>query len=337
MAKVKIVHASGSETGGIRGTAGDQTGKEVCTRTWYSRSEGWVTLRCTVPGMAEHIAYAGEVIAGDDDVGYDQHENQTLYNLLKANGFNIKNINKKVETDCARLVRVCVQYACIMMGLDITIPDFYTATLANALVKTGLFERLTASKYNDRDDYLSRGMIQVTKVKGHTWIIISNGSKANVEPKPEKVYSLGDRILRNGCEGQDVKTLQSWLIQLGYSCGKWGADGDFGDSTEAAVEKFQREHGCSADGEVGPETIAALEKALADTDDADATRVKIVGGQCYVRTEPNTSASAKKLGVAKENTVHPYLGQKSENGWLKIRYRNQDAWVSGKYGQLVKA
>lgn len=335
MASVKIVHASGSETGGIRGTAGDQTGKEVCTRKWYKHSKGWVTLRCTVPGMAEHIAYAGEVLAANPNVGYDQSQNQTLWNLLKANGFDIKNINKKVETDCARLVRVCVQYAAIKMGLDITIPDFYTATLANALVKTGLFEKLTASKYNDRDDYLNRGMIQVTKVKGHTWIICTNGSKAEKEPEPEKVYSLGGRILRNGCEGQDVKTLQSWLIQLGYSCGKWGASGDFDDSTELAVEKFQREHGCSVDGEVGPETIGALEKALADADEAKAKRVKIVGGQCYVRTKPNTSASAKKLGVAKENTVHPYLGQKSENGWLKIRIRNQDGWVSGKYGQLI--
>lgn len=37
----QIVHASISETGGITGKAGDQTGKEICTRTFYNYSKGW--------------------------------------------------------------------------------------------------------------------------------------------------------------------------------------------------------------------------------------------------------------------------------------------------------
>ena len=36
-----IVHASISENGGIYGKAGDQTGKEICTRTYYRPSGGW--------------------------------------------------------------------------------------------------------------------------------------------------------------------------------------------------------------------------------------------------------------------------------------------------------
>ena len=74
---------------------------------------------------------------------------------------------------------------------------------------------------------------------------------------------LGDRVLKNGMEGDDVKELQADLIRLGGDCGKWGADGDFGDATELAVKAFQRAHGLDADGEVGPKTVAALEKALA--------------------------------------------------------------------------
>ena len=42
-------------------------------------------------------------------------------------------------------------------------------------------------------------------------------------------------------EGNDVKELQSLLIQAGYSCGSYGADGDFGDATENAVRELQKD------------------------------------------------------------------------------------------------
>lgn len=252
MSTIRIAHASGSEKGTIRGTAGDQTGKEVCIRSWYPHSKGWVTLRCTVPGMADHIAYAGEVIAKDSNVGYDQYQNQTLWNLLKENGFDIKNIDTDVETDCARLMRVCIQYAAMQMGLNVTIPDFYTASMASVLVKTGLFEKLTAAKYNIQDSFLKRGDIQVTKTKGHTWVILDNGDKITTV----KVYALGDRLLEKGCKGNDVEALQTRLNTLKFDCGK--VDGEFGTKTEKAVEAFQKAAGINVDGQFGKESFKAL-------------------------------------------------------------------------------
>lgn len=329
---VKIGHASGSENGTIKGKAGDQTGKEVFTRGWYKHSKGWVTLRCTVPGMAEYIAEGMEKACKNDDIGYNQYENGTLWNDVKNYGFDPSKTTKKVNTDCARLVRVCVQYACVKMGLDITIPDFYTATLANVLVKTGLFEKLTDSKYNTQDAFLTRGMIQVTKTKGHTFIILENGSKSGAAVTPEKVYNLGDRTLRNGSEGADVKELQSLLIQFGYDLGKWGADGDFGDATEAAVRKFQKAKKLSVDGIVGKNTIAAL--MAVDNEDAETNvrYVKISGGKCYVRTEPNTEGEI--IGTAYSGEKLKYNGQ-TINGWPSVKFKGKDGFVSGKYGKLI--
>lgn len=145
---------------------------------------------------------------------------------------------------------------------------------------------------------------------------------------------LGDRLLLNGMEGDDVKELQSALISLGYSCGKWGADGDFGDATEIAVEAFQKAHGCGVDGEYGPETHAAMVKALAELDKpVELPRyIKIVGGDCWARESYNTSGA--KLGVAKDGDRYEYGGVTAENGWHLINYKNQNAWVSGKYGKL---
>ncbi len=326
---VKVGSARIDERGRISGgKAGDQTGNEVSTQSWYPHSKGWRTFRARDPAKAEKIAECMEWACASPLVGYDQNQNTTLFTALKAIGFKLKELAKKVETDCARLVRVCATYA------GATVKDFSTATEAAALLASGEFVELKGDKYNKRSDYLCRGDIQVTKTKGHTIVILSNGSKAegwgNIAPPV--VYSLGDRILRNGMEGDDVKELQTQLIQLGYSCGSYGVDGEFGDATELAVQKFQQENGCEVDGEVGPETIAALEKALGD-DDVDGYTVTIMGGDCFVRSAPNTSGSI--YGVAREGEVYPYGGQRSADGWLLIEYKSLKAWVSGKYGRLA--
>ena len=68
--------------------------------------------------------------------------------------------------------------------------------------------------------------------------------------------------LRYGSEGSAVKELQTNLIKLKYSCGEAGADGDFGNGTEAAVRTFQKDHNLVVDGIVGTATKEAIQKAL---------------------------------------------------------------------------
>lgn len=147
---------------------------------------------------------------------------------------------------------------------------------------------------------------------------------------------LGDRLLKNGMEGPDVRQLQADLIRLDYDCGRWGADGDFGDATELAVKAFQRDNRLDADGQCGPKTCAALEKALAKLETRpDAPRlVVIVGGNCYVRDAPNTSG--RILGVAHAGERLSWLGQiDEETRWFKVDYEGFGGWVSGKYGKLI--
>lgn len=67
-------------------------------------------------------------------------------------------------------------------------------------------------------------------------------------------------VLRNGSRGPYVTYVQTKLIQMGYDCGKTGADGIFGDKTSAAVKQFQKDNGLTADGVVGPATYAALDE-----------------------------------------------------------------------------
>ena len=160
-------------------------------------------------------------------------------------------------------------------------------------------------------------------------ITYDDGAKP-VNPEPE-----GDRELRNGDVGADVKELQESLIKLGFDCGSWGADGEFGDCTELALEAFQRANGLKETGVYDAATREALEKALDEHDRpvAQPRWVEIVGGNCYVRTAPNTDG--KKLGVAHKGETYAYQGQTSDNGWNLIDFKNQNGWVSGKYSKLV--
>ena len=309
-------------------TPGDQNGgREVSTEKYYVHSKGWYVLRAKDPEKREKIAVAMERACANNDIGYDQSTRLTLFNNVKAAGFDPAKTTKKVNTDCSALVRVCVHYA------GIEVENFITSNEVSKLMATGAFEKFTDDAHCKSSDHLLRGDILDTRTKGHTVVVLSNGAKSS-EEIVSIAYKLGDRILRNGMDGEDVKELQTMLITLDYDCGVWGADGEFGDATEQAVERFQTAHGCAVDGEVGPETLAALEKAMeaAEAPVADARYVKIVNGNCYVRTAPNTDG--KKLGVAHRGDILDYQGVQSADGWHLVEYNGQNGWVSGKYSEL---
>ena len=146
--------------------------------------------------------------------------------------------------------------------------------------------------------------------------------------------TLGSRVLKNGCEGNDVKEMQSGLIRLGYDLGRWGADGDFGDQTEMAVKQFQSDHGLTVNGMFDEKCVAALDAALVaiSLPVEDPQSVVIEGGDCYIRSEAGTNG--KILGVAKRGSVHAYAGETSQTGWICIKHGGGIGWVSGKYGRL---
>ena len=70
-------------------------------------------------------------------------------------------------------------------------------------------------------------------------------------------------VLRQGMRGERIGELQMKLADLGYTDthgNRLGVDNDFGPSTKAAVEAFQRDHNLKADGIAGSDTFKALEE-----------------------------------------------------------------------------
>ena len=92
------------------------------------------------------------------------------------------------------------------------------------------------------------------------------------KPSPVTIESIlsGKQTIRKGQKGQVVEEIQRMLLFLGYDLGETGKKGagidrDFGDTTEKAVEKFQKDNKLKdTSGVVGKETLTLLIKQFED-------------------------------------------------------------------------
>ena len=203
---ILIGHASIDENGNAKGgAAGDQTGKEVCTRTWYSKPWGFV-LRCKDSAKAEKMAVACEKGCANDKIGYDQNQRNTLNTQAKAVGYDLAKITVACETDCSAFMTVCTQAAGINVPYNGTNAPT-TSTMKTAFTQTGEFEVLTDSKYLTNDTYLKRGDILV-KSGSHTVMALQNGSGVNVS---NTTTNTSTSTQSNITYGMDVSSYQGTI------------------------------------------------------------------------------------------------------------------------------
>ena len=121
-------------------------------------------------------------------------------------------------------------------------------TKLEVLGKSGSWYKVTYGKYTG---YVYKTYVSVTKTA-------SSSSSSSSATRLEK-----------GSTGSAVKDLQTKLKKLGYYDAY--VDGDYGDTTVAAVKAFQKKYNLTADGIAGKETLKKLdsvyENANSDKDD----------------------------------------------------------------------
>ena len=241
-----IVHASIDENKNIKGgQAGDQTGREVCTRDWYLKNWQYVIRPKSEKVAAKAVSYA-LAIAMNPNVGYNQAKRNTLYKELKEHGFNVSEIGR-CETDCSAFMTACYIAAGIR-GLEYDVNAPTTSTMVKAFRSTGQFEILSSAEYLRIDAKLKPGDVLVQP--GHHTVMITEVSAPYKEPS---------FVLSKGAKGNSVKWIQWQLVRLGFL--EWKeVDGEFGKKTHRAVCNFQSAKKLLVDGEVGKNTIAALKK-----------------------------------------------------------------------------
>lgn len=170
---ILIGHSSIDERGKIAGgKIGDQTGREVCTRTWYNG--GWnVLLRPKTTTLAEKSAKFVEDICGNPGVGYDQYNRNSLYKESVAVNFDGTKV-APCESDCSVLMHV----SAIAGGAKIAYGSngATTRTMRTVFGNSGEYEVITDRKYLTSDKYLKRGDILV-KEGSHTVMALENGSE----------------------------------------------------------------------------------------------------------------------------------------------------------------
>lgn len=205
---VKIGHASLGEGGMVKGgMAGDQTGGEVCIKKWYSKP--WrVMLRPKREDIAEKSAAACEAGCANPNIGYDQNQRNTAHTQAQRVGYDLSKISVPCETDCSAFMTLCALAAGVK-NLEYTSNAPTTTTMANAFIKTGLYEMYTDEKFLKSDKYLKRGDILVTPGK-HTVMVLENG--AGLEKKTASQIA-SEVVAGKWSKGGERKAL---LLAAGY-------------------------------------------------------------------------------------------------------------------------
>lgn len=151
--------------------------------------------------------------------------------------------------------------------------------------------------------------------------------------------------LKKGMYGEDVRELQEALLTLGYSLGKYGADGDFGAATLAALNAFQKNEGLLETGIANDETWRRIDALLegesdTDTDSAPETEEPVIAEQ--EGTEYITVASGAWNLRTGPSTAYPSAGivrggdrlQKVDlDGWIPVKVNGEVLYLGPKGAQ----
>ena len=241
---MRIGHASIDENKNIKnGKAGDQTGKEVCIRTYYDKNWDFV-LRPKSPEMAEKAAKACEALCANNHIGYDQNERNNIIKDLEALNWNYNAITKDTECDCSSLMTACALCAGAKINYKGNAP--HTRSMKARFKESKDYDviQFVSPKHTN----LKRGDTLV-KEGSHTVMVLDDYSQINT------VGVINKPILKQGSKGDWVTIAQGRLAVAGY---KIEVDGVYGPKTKAVVEQYQRDNKLVSDGVIGPKTWEKL-------------------------------------------------------------------------------
>lgn len=256
-----IAHASIDENGKIKnGKAGDQTGKEVCIRTWYNKPWSHV-LRIKNEKVRNQFANNMIDLANNNNIGYDQNQrNSLLTQAIKVN-FDFTKITPKCECDCSSAITVAILGAIYKVLGQAEYEKAYkvlyagsncrtTSTLRGALINLGLITVYTSTTYVAStskavygDIYLKEGSHVVCYIDDGNKVSESNTSNSNTNTastNKNSIVALGQQhsinftgvaIAVDGIRGTNTKKNGIRCVQhamnLDYGC-NLKEDGDFG-------------------------------------------------------------------------------------------------------------
>lgn len=174
--------------------------------------------------------------------------------------------------------------------------------------------------------------------------LFDDSGKENIPENPAK--DVNRSWLQKGDKGEKVKDMQVMLIGCGYSCGKDGADGDFGTNTEKALLKFQQDNGLAEDGLYGNASNAKLETIYSNRTSIEKTDYK--AGSTYtlqaemkVREGAGTDKRAKKHSeLTEDGKKHDADGDGALDKGTRVTCKEvkkvgEDTWIRTPSGWIA--
>lgn len=295
---VRIGHASISENGTINGAKGDSTGKEVCTRTWYSKPWDFMAIHPDADVRERH-AQAIEDACANDNIGYGQSDRNSAHTEAKKVEYVISKIKTKCNTDCSALQNL----AAVVAGTpNVTYgTNGWTTSTMKSVLKSAGYKIIEDKAYLTSADYCVRGAIYV-KAGSHTVGGLDNGT--NYEKTLEKA----------GISANTSTNIKSETIKTLEVDGKWGTEttkraqeifgetvdgvvsnqlsayksenpglvsgfdwtGNPTDSGSKLIKAIQKKVGATQDGHIGTQTIKAMQKWLGTTQDGKVSNPSLM-------------------------------------------------------------
>lgn len=215
---MRIGHASIGENNKVtNGKAGDQTGKEVCIRSYYDKNWNFV-LRPRNPDIAEKTAKACESMCNNEHIGYDQNGRNTLLVLLESLKWNYMEIKQDVECDCSSFMTACAICGGAKIKYKNNAPT--TRTMVAKFKESGYYEaiRFVNPKYTN----LKRGDILVRE-GSHTAMVLDDYAPTTEKKSIEEIAaeviagkwgSGNDRRQRLSNAGYDYKQIQDLVNKI---------------------------------------------------------------------------------------------------------------------------
>jgi peptidoglycan hydrolase-like protein with peptidoglycan-binding domain len=150
----------------------------------------------------------------------------------------------------------------------------------------------------------------------------STGSTASTTSIPKVPHNgqsthLGNRVLREGDQGHDVRVLQDYLSLAGYPT---QIDGDFSSATEHSVIAFQGAQGDAGNGVVSYDLAYALRVAVAQMQSAPYERAHIASNGLAIAPAGAPAVVREIINSANKIAHKPYVYGGGHQSWNSSGY-----------------
>ena len=309
----------------------------------------------TTNNVVEKAISFMEKVANDDSHGYDQ----------------IYRWNERGDYDCSSLVITAWENAGVPVKRK---GATYTGNMYNVFISCG-FKNVTNTINLSTGNGLVRGDVLLNHVH-HVAMYCGNGKEVEAsinehggatggQPGDQtsreilirtyrnypwnvvlRYQDSSDGTLRYGSTGEEVKLMQKMLIACGFSCGSYGADGDWGNATSQAVSAFRKANGLSSELVYDDKMRTALQKAYQNIQEPtfegvgkpeveDVITTDVFPKTMYVIKGPaKLRKAARKTGELVANikakeavTVTKEKTNSAGNVWCKCKYGVNVGWI----------